>query len=165
MNRKLNLKLMIMLVSGFLLFTGCSAQQEGSYTREQLGNLAKIEIYTAKDDTLLKTITDEETIYRYNQCELFENLDIEERQEELKESAENTAEAYYFVSYKYSAARFSRQETEKNTTITLYENSNMVKMTVSEDSIKAFSLPQEFLTFYYEVSDEDMAFYHSLIDG
>lgn len=38
-------------------------------------------------------------------------------------------------------------------------------MTVSKESIKGASIPQEFLVFYYEISDEDMEFYHSLIEN
>ena len=47
--------------------TGCGLSEENGYTREELGNLAKMEIYEAGSDTLLKTIEDEETLYRFNQ--------------------------------------------------------------------------------------------------
>ena len=50
------------------------------------------------------------------------------------------------------------------TTITLYEDKNIIKMTVSGESIKGFSVPEEFLVFYYEVSEEEMNFYHSLVE-
>ena len=52
----------------------------------------------------------------------------------------------------------------ENTTITLYEDKNIIKMTVSGESIKGFSVPEEFLVFYYEVSEEEMNFYHSLVE-
>lgn len=39
-----------------------------------------------------------------------------------------------------------------------------IKMTVSGESIKGFSVPEEFLVFYYEVSEEEMNFYHSLVE-
>ena len=48
--------------------------------------------------------------------------------------------------------------------ITLYENSNIIKMTVPEEIIISAFIPQEFLVFYYEMSDEDMEFYHSLVE-
>ena len=50
------------------------------------------------------------------------------------------------------------KELEENNTITLYENTNIIKITVAEESIKAFSIPKEFLTFYYELSEEEMSF-------
>ena len=49
-------------------------------------------------------------------------------------------------------------------TITLYENSNIIKMTVSNESIKSFSLPENFLTFYYNISNEELQFLISLIN-
>lgn len=71
-------------------------------------------------------------------------------------------EQYHLVSYKYPAARFGDKEPEEVMTLTLYEDNNIVKMTVADESIKAFSLPEEFLTFYYKVTAEDMAFCRSL---
>lgn len=47
-------------------------------------------------------------------------------------------------------------------TLTLYEDNNIVKITVADESIKAFSLPEEFLTFYYAVSEEEMELFCSL---
>ena len=57
------------------------------------------------------------------------------------------------------------KELEENNTITLYENTNIIKITVAEESIKAFSIPKEFLTFYYELSEEEMSFCRSLVEG
>ncbi len=164
MNKRNYIKICMLLVLGLCVFTGCSPGQNKTYTMEDLDNIAKIEIYSAKNDELIKTINDENQIYQYNHCVFSDDSDTEEYQEDLKKSIEGADEQYYFISYKYSAAHFSRQKTEKNSTITLYENSNIVKMTVSEESVKNISLPEEFLTFYYEISDEDMEFYHSLIE-
>ena len=68
------------------------------------------------------------------------------------------------ISYKYPVARFGKKELEENITITLYEDTNIIKMVVAGESIKAFSIPEEYLTFYYEVSEEDMNFYCSLVE-
>lgn len=38
-------------------------------------------------------------------------------------------------------------------------------MTVAEESIKGFSIPEEFLIFYYELSEEELNFYRSLIES
>lgn len=73
-------------------------------------------------------------------------------------------EQYHLVSYKYPAARFGDKELEEVMTLTLYEDNDIVKMTVADESIKAFSLPEELLTFYDEVSEEDMQFYRSLAE-
>ncbi len=165
MNKKIYIKIGILLVFGLCICSGCSAQQGGKYTIKDLDNLAEIKIYSAENNEHIKTISDEEQLYQYNQCSLFfDNSDIEDRQDELKKDLEETKEQYYLVSYKYPVARFGGKELEQNTTITLYENTNIIKMTVAEESIKAFSIPEEFLTFYYELSEEEMNFYRSLVE-
>ncbi len=166
MNQKSHIKISVLLMFGLgiCICAGCSAQQEKKYTREDLDNLAEIRIYAAETDELVKTIQDEEQLYQYNQCSLFEASDIEERQDELKQSLEGKKEQYDLVSYKYPAARFGSKELEENSTITLYEDTNIIRLAVSEESIKAFSVPEEFLTFYYEIPEEDMDFYRSLVE-
>ncbi len=109
-------------------------------------------------------VIDEEQLYQYNQYSLFDDSDIEERQDELEKNLEGAKEQYYLISYKYPVARFGEKELEENTTITLYENTNIIKMAVAEESIKAFAIPEEFLTFYYELSEEEINFYHSLVE-
>ncbi|MCH5254972.1 MAG: hypothetical protein J1F41_08600 [Lachnospiraceae bacterium] len=153
-----------MLIFGVLcICAGCSSNQDSSYTLEQLDNLAQLEIYSAETNELIKVISDEETLYQYNQCS-FDSDESVEHQAEFKNSVEGLKEEYYIESYKYPVSQFGSQELEKNITITVYENSNVIKMTVSEESIKGDSIPQAFLTFYYEMSDEDMDFYYSLVE-
>ena len=165
MNKKIYLKIGILLVFALCICSGCSAQQEGKYTIEDLDNVAEIKIYSAENNECIKTISDEESLYQYNQCSLFfENSDIEERQNELKKALEGTKEQYYLVSYKYPVARFGGKELEKNVTITLYENTKIIKMTVAEESIKVFSIPEEFMTFYYELPEEEVIFFRSLVE-
>jgi hypothetical protein len=163
MNKKINVKISILIMVLLCICAGCSAQQGRKYTTEDLDNLAEIRIYSAENDELVKTISDEEQLYKYNQCSLFDD-DTEEHQNELKESLEGKREQYYLISYKYPVAHFGEKELEENTTITLYENTNIAKMVVAGENIKAFSISEEFLTFYYELSDEEMEFYHSLVE-
>ena len=141
MNKRSYIITSILLVFGLCIFAGCAAQQEEKYTRENLDNLAEIRIYSTNNNELIKTISDEEQLYQFNQCSIFDGSDIEERQDEWK-----------------------RGLLEENTTITFYEDTSIVKMTVAEESIKAFSIPEEYLTFYYELSQEEINFYHSLVE-
>lgn len=164
MNKKSYFIISILLVFGLCICAGCSAGQGQKYTREELDNLAEIKIYSAEDHELIKTISDEEQLYQYNQCMLFEDSDIEERQDELEKDLNEAKEQYDLISYKYPAARFGGKELEENTTITLYENTNIVKMTVAEEAIKSLSIPEEFLTFYYELSEEEINFFRSLAE-
>lgn len=159
------IKIGMLLVFGLCICAGCFAQQERKYTLEELDNLAEIRVYSAESNELIKTISDEEQLYQYNQWSLFwDNSDIEERQGELKKDLKGTKEQYYLISYKYPVARFGEKELEKNATITLYEDTNTIKMTVEDERIKAFSIPEGFLTFYYELSEEEMNCYHSLVE-
>ncbi len=164
MNKKIYIKISILLVFVLCICAGCSAQQGRKYTIEDLDNLAEIKIYSAENNELVKTISDEEQLYQYNQYSLFDDSDIEERQDELEKNLEGAKEQYYLISYKYPVARFGEKKLEENTTITLYENTNIIKMAVAEESIKAFAIPEEFLTFYYELSEEEINFYHSLVE-
>ncbi len=150
-----------LLVMVLCLCAGCAA---GQGEKDELSNLAEIRIYTAEDGKLIQTITDEEQLYQYSQSALLGDSNIEERQGELEEALKGAKDQYELVSYKYPAARFGDKELEEVITLTLYEDSNIVKMTVADESIKSFSLPEEFLTFYYEVSEEDMTFYRSLAE-
>lgn len=164
MNKKSHVIISILLVLGLIICAGCSSQRGEKYTIEELDNLAEIRVYSAENNELIKTISDEEQLYQYNQCSIFDDSDIEERQEELKKALEGADEQYYLISYKYPVARFGENELEENITITLYEDKNIIKMTVAEESIKAFSVSEEFLTFYYEISEEEMNFYRSLVE-
>lgn len=161
---KNRIKTVIWMALALCMCAGCSTKQGEKYTREDLDNLAEIRIYAAENQELIKTVTDEEKLYQYNQCSVFDGSDIEERQDELKKDLEGAKEQYDLTAYKYPAARFGEKELEENNTITLYEDTNIVKMTVAEGSIKAFSLPEEFLTFYYEISEEEMNFYRALVE-
>ena len=58
----------------------------------------------------------------------------------------------------------TQEDLAENITITLYEDTNIIKMEVSGESIKAFPISEEFLTFYYEISEEGMRFYRSLAE-
>lgn len=164
MNKKRYILISILLILGLYICVGCSMQKREKYTLEDLDNLAEIRIYSAENKELIKTISDKEQLYQYNHYLIFDDLDVEERQDELKKRLEEAKEQYYLIAYKYPVARFKSKELEENHTITLYENTNIIKMTVAEESIKAVSIPEEFLTFYCELSKEEMHFYHSLVE-
>ena len=163
MNKKIYIKISILIVFGLCILAGCSTQQGRKYSIEDLDNLAEIRIYSAENNELINTISDEDQLYQYNQCSLFDDSDIAERQDELKKELEGATEQYYLISYKYPVARFGKKELQKNITITLYDDTNIIKMTVAGESIKGFHIPEEFLIFYYEISEEEMNFYRSLV--
>ena len=156
----------LFLLTGIVL-TGCGASEEGThttYTREELQNTAKLELYEAESGELLKTIENEETLYRYVQAATFSDDAFEaERENELKETAENAGEAYCLVVYKYPAARYGDKEPEESYRTVLYRDVNIAKLIVGENSVKNMPLPEELLTFYYEMPEEEQTFYESLL--
>lgn len=164
MNKRNYIIIGIWLVLGLCIYTGCSAQQGEKYTIDDLDNLAEIRIYAAENDELMKIISDEEQLYQYNQHSLFDDSDIEEHQAELEKNLDGVKEQFFLISYKYPVARFGEKELEENITITLYENTNIIKMMVAEESIKGLSVPEEFLVFYYELSEDEINFYRSLVE-
>lgn len=160
------------------LMTGCGISRDGKYAEEERHDLAKLEIYEAGSDTPLKTVEDEETLYQCNQilsrsgddgdgfaeCEP-EFDDYEPEEGEWKENPSDGQETYRIVVYKYPVAKFGDKEPVKTLTMTLYENTDIVRIVVADTVIKSFSLPEEFLTFYYEMTEEEREFYASLTEG
>lgn len=164
MRRKGRLIRMAFCMAAGILLSGCGLSREGGYTREELQSTAKLELYEAGSNKLLKTIEDEETLYQYIQASQFSEDAFEaETEKELKENAENVGETYYLVVYKYPAAKFGEKEPQKNLTITLYQDTDIAKMTAAGEAVKNMSLPEELLTFYYEMSEEESAFYKELL--
>lgn len=155
-----------------VLLCGCGAdnnplmeeqKESKQYTAEELGNIAKIEVFSGKKEEPLNVINREEILYQYNQCLNYGANDLNSEQKELEKSVEGLEEEYTIISYKRPVALINDETLEKNTTIITFKNSNIVKMTVSKESIKGTYVPEEFLIFYYENSDEEMEFYRSLV--
>lgn len=156
-----------------LLCGGCSNHQsersEKKYTADELNHLAQLEVYLPDGREPEKIIRSDEILYQYNHCFPSESASdtasySEEQQEEWKKTAAGAAEKYRIVSYRYPVSRFHKGELEKNMTITIYEDTCIIKTEISEESIKSVPVPEEYLTFYFECSKEEMAFYHSLLE-
>ncbi len=154
------------VLTGFIL-AGCGVSEGSKYTPEET-DVAKLEVYEAGSDTLLKTIEDEETLYRFDQVSWVSGDDDTEWEsepacpEELKETVKNIRETYDIVVHKDSVAKFGNKKPVKILTITLYENTNIARILVAEDAAKNFSMLEEYLTFYYEMPEQESEFYASL---
>lgn len=166
MNKKSYIIISIIVI--LLLFIGILfsifAKEDNSVNNSN-NNLAKIEIYSIQNNELIKTINSENILQNYNRLSLFNEEDIEENQEELKTKVKELEEEYTFISYKFPVAKLGNRELEKIMTITLYKDSNIVKTIIDNNSVKSFSLPEKFLTFYYNISNEDLEFLYSLIEA
>lgn len=51
---------------------------------------------------------------------------------------------------------------KKGTEITVYEDSDIIKEQIMPEEVKSADVPEEYLTFYMEVSKEDKEFLLSL---
>ena len=158
-----------MLLAGMALavctLAGCAVSEESGYFREGSYDPVKLEIYEAESGELQKTVEEEETLYQFNQLFEVSGEELETGTEHYEAGMVKEAEeTYHIIVYKRPVAKFGDKEPVKIFTVTLYENTDVAKMTVVDESINAFHIPEEFLTFYYEMSKEESDFYASLID-
>ncbi len=158
-----------MLLAGMALamctLAGCAVSEESGYFREGSYDPVKLEIYEAESGELQKTVEEEEMLYQFNQLFEVSGEELETGTEHYEAGMVKEAEeTYHIIVYKRPVAKFGDKEPVKIFTVTLYENTDVAKMTVVDESINAFPIPEEFLTFYYEMSKEESDFYASLID-
>ncbi|MFA9463556.1 MAG: hypothetical protein ACERKN_04625 [Velocimicrobium sp.] len=161
MNRKLSI--VIALLSLITVLGGCAS--ESTKAGQQL---ARIEVYSVVDNTLVNTIEDEESLLEFNQkteCEEQWDDDYMDQQEEIQKKLEEREPLYIFMSYKKPVAMNNDGTLEKISEITVYKDSNIIKEEVSPDTVKNFTVPSEYLTDFYESSDETMDFLVSLTKG
>lgn len=140
----------------------------GDNTTKKLQRLAQVEIYSAKEDKLIKTIEDKETLTTFNNNTIFteQYFDMDDdnmNQEEARQEVENYEPQYTFVTYKTPAALNNNGDLEKVLEITTFKDTNIIMMRVSPDSVKNIAVPSEYLTFYFEVSDEVTTYLNSLV--
>ena len=148
-----------------LFLAGCALNKDSK--EKDLQRLSQIEIYSG-DGELVNTIEDENILYQFRQLDDRDtSFESDSEQEELKNTAESLAVLYTIISYKKPAAVYNDGALEKEMEITVYENSNIIKEQISPDNIKGTSVPEEYLTFYGTVSEEDREFLLSLgeVDG
>lgn len=146
-----------------MALTGCGAKQGDDKGNVQ--ELAQLEIY-AGDGQLINTISDEEVLRQFSSCLSYTDIpvDTDSAQDELANAVGNLTEVCTIVIYKAPVAVFNNGALEKLMELTVYEDSNIVKEQIVPESIKAYSIPKEFLVFYSTVSDEEKDFILSLAE-
>ena len=141
--------------------TGCGTGRDNDDGNVQ--GLAQLEIY-AGDGQLINTISDEDILRRFSSLS-YTDIPVEDsEQDELASAVGNLTEVYTIVIYKAPVAVFNNGALEKLMELTIYEESNIVKEQIAPESIKAYSIPKEFLVFYSTVSDEEKDFILSLAE-
>lgn len=167
MNKRnvLPLFILIIIIIGF----STRIHVNGHNATKRLQRLAQVEIYSAKEKKLIKTIEDKKSLITFNKNTIFtdqySNADDNymNKQEEIRKEVENYEPQYIFVTYKTPAALNNKKDLEKIYEITTFKDTNIIMMQVSPDSIKNIVVPSEYLTFYTEGSDEEITYLNSLV--
>ncbi|MDO4305078.1 MAG: hypothetical protein Q4D94_14320 [Bacillota bacterium] len=141
---------------------GCGVDQ--SDKEKDLQGLSQIEIYSS-DGHLIDTILDEEILSQFNGLNYMDiPSDTDAEMDALESKMEDLNVLCTIVSYKTSAAAYNDGSLEKLMELTVYEDSNIIKEQIAPETIKGEYVPEEFLTFYVTVSDEDRNFILSLAE-
>ncbi|MPM43268.1 hypothetical protein SDC9_89941 [bioreactor metagenome] len=171
---KMNKKLIFLIAVPFLITTliGCSSEStvdtDGNNDTKNTSQIAQIEVYSATEHTKIRTIEDTETLASFSENTDFnydlldEDDDYLKQQEEYLQQTKEYDPQYTFITYKKTVAINNDDDLEEVMEITTYKDTNMIMMQISPDSIKNMKIPSEYLTYYYEVSDEVTDYLSSL---
>ncbi|QUH19967.1 hypothetical protein [Alkaliphilus sp. B6464] len=161
MNKKIIITIALSLIT---ILSGCSigtTTNDKEYTSQDLQRLSCIEVYSAEDNVLINTIEDSEVLFQFNELDS-EVSGFAGKGKEIEKMLEDSIPMYKIVIYKTPAATYNDGKLEKIVTITTYKDINMIKTEVSAETIKSFSVPSKYLTFYEDITDEKMEFLVSL---
>lgn len=159
------IKTIYVLLAGILsaiALAGCGVGRDS--TGEDLQQLAQIEIYSGNGD-LINTVVDESVLRQFNSLNYTDiPSDTDSEQQGLENETEKLAVLYTIISYKEPVAVYNDGNLEKLMEMTVYEDSNIIKEQIALENIKEVYVPEECLTFYSTVSDEDKKFILSLAE-
>lgn len=147
-------RFLLLTISIVLIFSGCSAMKPNaaspSTAQEDAAKSCKIEVLSVQDDTLLKTIDDQDTINIFLHTDEWKEVDpptqilvpefrlvVYQEKTLLAGQDPNTVKGYEIIE-----------------TITTYQDTSYIEDAISPDIIKNMKLPDELLTLYYIVPDE-----------
>lgn len=132
-----------------LFLTGCGDKVSDS-NNDEGKKQCKIEVYSAQDDKLLKTIDDQDIVNQLlitNDWETAEGL-----------SADLTPE-YKLLVYQEKTLLYGQDPDEERDyelieTVITFQNSQYVQETISDSVVKNMTLPEDVMTFYYKMPDD-----------
>ncbi len=146
-----------------LAMLGIAACLDGCRNFEEKETLhtARLEVYEEDGTTLINTVEDEEAVARFEAGGWGQEAGISSDVDPTGKDLEGREPLFTIAAMKEPAALINNGKMEKTFTITVYEGTDVVKMVVMPQ-IKNIALSEEFLTFYFEVPEEDMEFFLSL---
>lgn len=153
------MKKIIVSVMIFALFlTGCSFNAPQN-SNEDMKKQSKIEIYSVQDDTLLKTIDNQDMI----------NILLEtDNWQETEEISDDVVPEYKLLIYQEKTLLLGQDPSVKRDyelieTIITFQNSPYIEEVISSDVIKSTVIPENVMTFYYIMPDATVEKLHELL--
>ena len=132
-----------------------------NFEEKETLHTARLEVYEADGTTLINTVEDEEAVARFEAGGWGQEDGISSDVDPAGKDLEGREPLFMIAAMKEPAALINNGKMEKTFTITVYEGTDVVKMVVMPQT-KNIALSEEFLTFYFEVPEEDMEFFLSL---
>lgn len=151
------------IIGGLLIFalllTGCSYHTPQEKQEDEKKH-SKIELYSAQDNDLLKTIDNQNAVNKLLDTSDWEV--IESISDDLK--PEYIMLAYQEKTLLYGQDINEERDYELIATVITYQNSPYIKEIISSTVIKNMIVPENSLTFYYAMPDHIQEYLHELID-
>lgn len=169
MTKKLFATIFILLI--FSIFSGCAAKNSKDNTKSasKTQQLARVEVCSANEQTLIDTIEDKDKLTVFNENTSFitqlDGMDDNymKQQADIKKKLEKYEPEYVFISYKTPVAVINDGALEKVLKITTYKDTNIIKVQIAPSNVKNVPVSSEYLTFYFEASNEVAVYFHSLV--
>lgn len=142
-------KTMVAIIILVLFLTGCSFNAPQN-SNEDMKKQSKIEIYSVQDETLLKTIDDQDTV---------NNLLETNNWKQTEAVSDNLVPEYKLLIYQEETLLLGQDPDEERDyelieTIITFQNSPYIKDVISSEVIKGAIIPENIMTFYYIMSDD-----------
>jgi len=142
-------KILLGLAACLLLLASCGKSPSESASKADTKQL-KAEVYSAQDNTLLKTITDQELLSDLNDFSDWDGGDS---------PSEGLAPEYTLLVYQEKTLLAGQdpdaeREYELIETLTTYQDSRYMTAAISPDAVKSVPLPEDLLTFRCEIPKE-----------
>ena len=150
---------MVAIIIFVLFLTGCSFNSPQN-SNEDMKKQSKIEIYSVQDETLLKTIDDQDTIN-----DLLETNNWEE----AETVSDSLVPEYILLIYQEKTLLLGQDSAEKRDyelveTIITFQNSPYIKDVISSEVIKGAIIPENIMTFYYVMPDDTVKELYKLLN-
>ena len=144
--------LLVVVILGISLVAYAGRKSKQATQKGQ--QLSRIEVYDA-DGTLLNVTQDRTTLDQFSELDSMAGVtDVEDAG--MQDKLRGCEPLYTIKAYKMPAAAINDGKMEQVFTLTTFQNTNVIVTKVSKSAVKSFPVPSSYLTFYGEITDEEM---------